>query len=125
MELLRWKTRIAVLWIILAVNHIAYIFQSVLEPGILKDFREVMLYSLTTFFFLPCLVAWLTLSLKNSATRWLNFVLAVLFALVKALVLIGDLNSGRSTAVPINAFWGFLAAALIIWYAWKWPKQES
>jgi len=124
MELLKWKTRIAVLWIILVVNHAAYIFQSLLEPGILK-FQIAMLYYLTIFFLIPCLMAWLTLCLNNSSIRWFNFVLAALFAVVKALVLIGDLNSGRSIAVPINAFWGFVAAILIVWSAWKMPKQEA
>jgi hypothetical protein len=37
MELLRWKTRISVLWIFLAVSLSAAMLLSFMEPGVIED----------------------------------------------------------------------------------------
>jgi len=135
MELLRWKTRIAVLWIIEAVGMSVFMFLSFMEPGRIEGIMagefggmqigEGVLFFLAIFWFIPWIMAWLSLTLKDSANRWTNFVLGILFAIFLAIGLIESAIGGESAAILVDYFLGIVAAALIAWYAWKWPKQEA
>jgi hypothetical protein len=131
MELLRWKTKMSILWIIQAVAFAGLILLALLGSGAIKGLMETQIsegirFVIAVFFFIPCIMAWFCLILKDSANRWLSFVLGILFAVIKLLSMSGVLSSaGVPAAIRFNEFWGFLAALLIIWYAWKWPKQEA
>jgi len=127
MELLRWKTRISVLWIILGVNYITYL--NMLPPAVIKEAEaqssEALGIAFAAIMCLPFLLAWLSLTLKDSANRWINAVFGMLFAILKLTYMIQYSAPGKSKAIAGNELWGFAAAALIIWYAWKMPKQEA
>lgn len=125
MEKLRLKTTLSVLWIALVVNHIAFIFLTIIKSGDLSTLPERATYTLTIWFFIPCIMAWLSLILKDSVNRWTNLTLGTIFAIVKVLVLSVHLIEEGLSGIAINALWGLLAAALVVWYAWKWPKQEA
>jgi hypothetical protein len=118
MELLRWKTTIAVLWIIQAVNVVAvalYGFWS--QPGESR-------FGITAVLLIPCLLAWLSVILKGSANRWISFIFGILTALAKLRYLIAGL-APAGLGFRFNELWGLLGALLIVWYAWKMPKQEA
>jgi len=133
MELLRWRTRIAVLWIILAVGLSAYMFLRFMEPGVIEgiisgqfgssQISEGYLFYLAIFWFIPWIMAFLSLVLKDSANRWTNFVLGILWAIGLVYGLIHSAIGGQSAAILVSYSLGIVAAALIAWYAWKWPKQ--
>jgi len=135
MELLRWKTRLAVLWIILAVGFSAYMFLRFMEPGVIEgiisgqfgssQISEGYLFCLAIFWFIPWIMAFLTLTLKGSVNRWTNFVLGVLLAITFIYGLVESASSGHSAAILVDKSIGFVAVALIAWYAWKWPKQQE
>ena len=137
MELLRWKTRIAVLWIILAVCFSAYLFLRFMEPGIIEgiisgqfgksqsQISQGYLFYLAIFWFIPFIMAFLSLSLKGSSNRWTNFVLGLLVAIFLAIGFTKQTIGGKSTAILVDYFLGIVAAALIAWYALKWPEQEE
>jgi len=135
MEVLRWKTRIAVLWIIQAVAMSVYVFLFFMEPGAIEEIisgevrgmqiSEGLLFFYAIFWFIPWILAWLSLTLKGSANRWTNFVLGILFAIFLVIGLIESAIGGTSAAILVDYFLGIVAAALIAWYAWKWPKEEA
>jgi len=137
MELLRWKTRIAVLWLILAVGFSAYMFLRFMEPGIIEgiisgqfgrsqsQISEGFLFYLSIFWFIPWIMAFLSLTLKGSANRWTNFVLGLLVAIAFVYGLIESARMGHSAVILVDKSIGFVAAALIVWYALKWPEQEE
>ena len=132
MELLRWKTRIAVLWIIHMVSFSAYLILSSVEPKVMPapqtgslQISEGTKFGWVFLFCVPWIMAWLSLTLKDAANRWTNFVFGILFAAILILTLIGSFTGGASAALQFNIFWGFVVSLLIIWYAWKWPKQEA
>ena len=124
MRLLEQKTTIAVLWLLQVANYIAYIlislfeaepFGAAIEPGSGPV--------IAVFFFIPCLMAWLTLvSLRVS--RWPNIVLGAFFASLK-LAAVSGLVTEISAANTFNELWAFFAAALIVWYAWKQPREAG
>ncbi len=140
MEPLKWKIRMAVLWLIQAVSFAAALLLALLGSENTKNiletqFHNVARFEVAVFFFIPCLMAWLCLTLKDSRSRWLSFAFGILFAFMGLVSMTGVLaGEGRplaslgltaSAGMRFNNIWGFAAALLIIWYAWKWPKQEA
>jgi len=135
MELLRWKARFAVLWIIEAFGMSVFMFLFFMEPGVIEgiisgqfgssQISEGFLFYLAIFWFIPWIMAFLSLTLKDSANRWTNFVLGILFVIFLAIGLIEQTIGGKSAAILVDYSLGIVAAALIAWYAWKWPKEEA
>ena len=116
MELLRWKTIIALLWIIEAAGFSAYMLMRISEG--------VPLY-FSVFWFIPWILAFLSLTLKGSANRWTNFFLGILYAICLVYSLINSAIRGQVAAILVNYILGIGAAALIAWYAWRWPQPEA
>jgi hypothetical protein len=130
MESLRWKTRISALWIILTVNFSAFLFLNLIESTSRKELLETRASEETMgriafLFFVPFIMAWLSQTLKDSANRWTNLILAILFAVLFVGELIGFFNAGRPTPILVDTFFALVVNLLIIWYAWKWPKREG
>jgi len=132
MELLKWKVRIVVLWLFMAVATSTHSIVAFMEPGMIEELMtgEVEGMALTTgmlifmalFWLIPLWMAFVTITLKGTSNRWVNFVLGILFTLCNIWHFIGHLASpvqmlivGSTVAVTV----------LIAWYAWKWPKQEA
>jgi len=72
---------------------------------------------------IPLVMAVLTLTLKDSINRWLNIILGIVFTII----FIGNFIE-LSTTMPaayimLLSIAGFIAPALIVWQAWKWPKE--
>jgi hypothetical protein len=118
MELMRWRTTIAVLWIIQAVNFAAVVFYGFYEQS--GESKA----GITLFLLIPCLMAWLSVTLKDAVNHWLSFILGILSAAVKLRYVIAGFDPG-GMAFRINELWGFFGAILIVWYAWRLPKQEA
>ncbi len=125
-----WKIKISVLWLFSAVAFLAHQILALLEPGVLAGIMagevEGMkigpeLILLFAFLFLvPLIMAFLSLTLKDSINRWANIIVGAVFAaffiVVTATVakLSGEILMTLSTVV---------ALVLIVWYAWK-SKQK-
>jgi len=140
MEILRWKARIALLWVFMAVAMSVQGLFVFMEPGgIEKLLSEVeasgpgIFLFMTLFWLGPLWLAFVSMTVKDSCNRWINFVLGIVFTLC---------NIGRffQTGVPLTEGGLFaeptahhilisgstvVFTALIAWYAWKWPKQEA
>jgi hypothetical protein len=137
MEPLKWKMRISVLWVILAVGFSVYMVFRFMEPGFIEGILSGIfgnnrvritggyLSCLAIFWFIPFIMAFLSLKLKDSVNRWTNFVLGVFLAVAFICGLVQSMNNGHSAVILANECIGFMAAALIGWYAWKWPVQEA
>jgi hypothetical protein len=131
MEPLKCKARLAVLWLIQSINLTAYlVFLVILRAAGVIQARTVeeakATVSLVGFIlFIYLLVAWLSLTLKDTANRWTNLVLGIFFAIMLALTGAGAIRDGAPSAILLTIVLGFVMALLTIWYAWKWPKQEA
>jgi hypothetical protein len=85
-----------------------------------------LLLIMSVIFAVPILMSFLSLTLADKANRWANRLLGIFFVLFDlgflGLVLSGGGSAGYETV------WSFVYpsfTALIVWYAWRWPKREE
>ena len=70
---------------------------------------------------IPVIMIFLSLTLKYKANRWANIILGIFYTCFMLYTMLGS----------TYAYYIFLGivevvlTALIVWYAWKWPKQEG
>jgi hypothetical protein len=137
MELLRWKARLSVLWVFMAVSMSAFMFLMFMMPGVIEEMMagefegvplsEGMMVVYALFWLIPLVMAVLCLTLNGSANRWLNFVLGIIFALFLIFDIVSHLAAGEAASV---ALWligiaMIVVPAFIAWFAWKLPQVET
>jgi hypothetical protein len=129
---LTWKLRISVLWIFLAVCQTAGVALLLFEPGVIRGLMDGQLYGANThsaevqintalFWLGPMVMAFLTLVLKDAASRWANAVVGTITAASAISGLLGQ-PSWTSAGVNFVMIVASLVALLIVWHAWKWPR---
>ena len=134
MELLRWKTRLSVLWVFMAVSMSAGMILYNMMPGVVEEIiagewegmqiSDGLLAGFTIFWLIPLIMAVLCLTLKDAPNRWTNFVLSIIFGVFYLVDVIGDLSRGDLSGHTLMGIAAIVVAAFIAWFAWKWPKQE-
>lgn len=85
--------------------------------------NPVKLFLASVLLAIPALMIAFNVFLKPKISRWLNIIFGSLLTIV--VVLVG--SSSLYTWYSFYVFYAFLEAVitvLIVWYAWKWPKQE-
>jgi hypothetical protein len=85
------------------------------------EITEVFLLAISVYIAIASLMIFLTLVLRPAVCRWVNVVLAALYAVSIVAAAIGE----------TDAYYVFLSIAevalllLIVWYAWTWPRREG
>jgi hypothetical protein len=82
---------------------------------------EVMWLVSAIWMTIPVVMLFLSLTLKYKANRWSNIIVAIFFVVLN-LIGLGSYPWGYDKFLIIV---GFVFNILIVWYAWKWPKQEA
>ncbi len=130
MELLRCKARIALLWVFMAVAMSAHSLFAVMTPGGLdKTISEVeamgpgMLVFKALFWLVPLWLAFVSITVKGSSNRWVNFVLGIIFTILNIWHFVEHLAEPSVEQILIVGS-TVVVTALIAWYAWKLPKEE-
>jgi len=131
METLTLKVRIAVLWIFMAVAISAHGVLSFMEPGAIEQITSGgmqlsagMLVFMALFWLVPLTMAFLSVTLKDVANRRANIILGIVFVVLSIFHLTEHLAHPTVHQLLIVCS-TIVVAALIVWYAWKWPKQEA
>src|SRR4029453_6353093 len=98
MQQVVWKNELAALWVFQILNFIAVLLMTNAPPAASK-FDSAMAnaaknatVAIAFYFFLTCLLIWLTLILKPSVNRWPTIVLGLFFVFVKGYWLITSLS---------------------------------
>ena len=133
MENLGLKTRISVLWIWMAVAISAHSLLFLFEPGGIEKITSGemkmgagMLLLDALFWLIPLVMAFLSVTLKDTADRWVNMILGGIFTVLNILHLIKAISYfGLAIHQILIVGSTVLATALVFWYALKWPKQEA
>jgi len=136
MEVLAWKVRISVLWLFYAVAMSASAVLDFMEPGVIEEIMagEIrgmqisagFLLFASLFWLILLIMAFLSLILKDSANRWTNIILGIVFAVFHIVNLIGHVAKGELPPAHLLLDVSMIVVpALIAWHAWKWPTQEA
>jgi hypothetical protein len=129
MEVLRWKTRIAVLWIFMAVAMSAHAVLSFMGREAVEQIWEMemgqgMMLLMALFWWVPLVMAVLSLTLKDSANRWANFIVGIVFTIINIVHLAEHLAEPSADMVLLIGS-TIVVTGLIAWFAWRWPKPQT
>ena len=101
------------------------------EPGMMEQIlagevdgmplTQGFLLTAAIMFVLPVFMVFLSLTLPHKANRWANIILAIIFL---ALNLVGELPTYEYAYRTFLVIVEMVFLALIVWYAWRWPKLE-
>jgi len=129
-----WKIKISVLWLFYAVAFLVVMTLGSLEPDVLKNFLNTgeiggmkigpeLLLVFAILLLVPLIMAFLSLTLKDSTNRWTNIIVGMVFTIFQLDALIETLAqpSAWATLMELSKV---VAPALIVWYAWK-SKQKA
>jgi len=136
MENLALKTKLAVLWLFVAVTLSANTILYFIVPGVIDEIRagevvgmqagpELLLVMAITYYWVPLVMAVLSLTLKDKANRWANIILGIFYAGFILFELIMNVRTVAYPYVILMDISAVVVAALIARYAWKWSKQED
>ena len=70
---------------------------------------------------IPVVMLFLSLTLKYPVNRWANIIVGIFFVVIN-LIGLSSYPWGYDKFLIIV---GLVFNLLIVWYAWKWPKQEA
>jgi len=124
------KKKLSILWIARMLTSLQGDVIRFLEPGMLEDIiggtadvplTEEMLAVMAVMMLIPIFMVFLSLELPYKVNRWANIIIALLFIAIDGIGFIIP----RPLYENIMGIGYVVFCALIVWYAWKWPKQED
>jgi len=139
-----WKIKVSVLWLVAAVASVADPKMVLLEPSTPASLFAGKIYgqqigpasllAVAILMLVPLVMAFLSLSLKDSINRWTNTLVGAVFAVISISIVVDALalpiyGAAVTFAVfiysgALMAFAAFVASALIVWYAWPSKKSD-
>jgi hypothetical protein len=126
-----WKIRIAVFWLFIAVTMSANTILYLIVPGVIDEIRageivgmqagaELILGMAIAYYWIPLVMAVLSLTLKDKANRWANIILGAFYAVFILFELIMNVTTVAYPYAILMDVSVIAVAALIAWNAWKW-----
>ena len=131
MENLALKTRLAVLWLFVAVTMSANTLLYLLVPGVLDEIRAgtvvgmqagsaLLLTMAIMYYWIPLVMAVMSLTLKDRVNRWASTILGTFYAGFIIFELFMNVTTVAYPYVILMDTSAIVVAALIAYYAWKW-----
>ena len=125
------KLKISALWIAMLfvfayVDIFAFYRPDIIE-GIMAgkvavfEINQTFLFLTTLYILIPSIMVFLSLVLKPKVNRFTNIIVAVLYIVTILASCIGETWAYYIFGSIVES----LLLLLIVWYAWKWPKQEE
>jgi hypothetical protein len=131
METLTLKVRILSLWLFVAVSMSAHGVLYVMEPGTTDELMSGemalgpgMLFFMALFSWVPLVMAFFSVTLRDNVNRRANMVLGVVFVVLNAMHLAEHFAQPSAHQILLIGS-TVVAPALIFWYAWKWRPAHS
>ena len=123
------RIKLAVLWIVLEFGLIMLFVMENIVPGfVVEHYAQTTPLEIAIIVILGLIapvMAFLSLALKYSISRWANIILGIAFAGLGLMIPIGYPQDAHFVfAIPVTIV-EIMAAALITLYSWKWSKQET
>lgn len=125
------KIIISALWIAVMFLYVYVDIFGLFQPGAIEhilegkvwvlDITQTWALSALIMMTIPSLMIFLTLVLPPKANRWTNIIVAVLYLLISIGNSIGETWLYYYFGSAVES----VLLVLVVWYAWKWPKQEA
>ena len=112
------KLKIILLWVVVMINAIFADIFSFMFPTEFQVTQEIMLV-FAIIIEIPIAMIFLSWVLKDKANRLANIIASAIYITFVIVGGSGYLHYYFFATIEI------VCMALIIWYAWKWPKQEG
>ncbi len=123
------RLKLSALWVSVMFLYVYVDIFAFYKPGMIADILvgRVWVIEITSAFLLgalvlmtvPTLMIFLSLALPARQARWTNIVAASVYIPVSLFNLIGDSWSYMFFGAAVET----ALLALVIWYAWTWPRQ--
>ena len=131
MEALALKTRLAVLWLFVAVTMSANTLLYLIVPGVIDEIRAgtvvgmqagagLLLTMAIMYFWVPLVMAVVSLTLRDKVNRWASVSLGAFYVVFISFELFMNVTTVAYPYVILMDSSAIVVAALIAYYAWKW-----
>ena len=124
------KLKLSALWVVLMMLYLYADFFSLYRPGIIEKMisglmgpfpvTQVSLLTASILMAIPAVMIFLSLSMKPKVNRGVNMTFGILYTLVGISNLVGETWAYYISYGIVE----IVITLLIVYYAWKWPKQE-
>ncbi len=125
------KIKLSALWVTVNILFLYVDVYSYFRPGIIEDaiagkvwefqITQVWLLGVIILMTSASLMVFLSLLLKAKANRWTNIIVGIFHIVIVIAGAMGDAWAYYIFASIVEV----VLLSLIVWYAWKWPKQEA
>ena len=125
------KLKIAALWASFMFLYIYVDYFHLYMPGSIEDILagKVFKFDITyvflmiamTFVTIPAVMIFLSVALSAKVNRWTNIIVATVYIPYMLFNLAGEAWMHMVFAAVVEV----VLLLLVIWYAWKWPKQKA
>ena len=125
------KIKLSALWIAMMLLYIYADILSLFRPGQVEEMidgrmgpfpvTQGSLLIASILMIIPAVMVFISLTLKPKVNRWANIILGVLYTLVNISNLIGETWAYYILFGIVE----IVLTLLIVWYAWRWHKQEG
>lgn len=124
------KLKLSILWVARMLVSLQGDVIRYMEPGMLENIingtldiplTEEMLAVMAIMMMIPIFMVFLSVELPYKANRWANIIVAIFFIVIDGIGFIIP----RPAYENILGFGYIFFCVVIIWYAWKWSKQEN
>ena len=126
------KIKLSALWVALMFLYTYADILGFYTPGSIEkmvsgelggiQINEGFLFVMAIWMAIPSVMVFLSLTLKANANRWVNIIIGIVSIVVLGATFFAGEFSARYT---FQAIVEGVLIALILWYAWTWPKQQS
>ena len=123
------KVKLSMLWLFGELTLLTFLVLEFMEQGVMEgiiagNMRGLPLGPGTLLFYavsllIPLVMAFLSLTLKDSLNRRVNIIVGVVYTGLYLMDLVAHLAVPSAYAILMGAA-SVVAQLLIVWYAWKW-----
>ena len=128
------KIKLSALWVAVMFLYAYADIKAFYKPGHIEEvmagevagmqFTQTFLFGSAILMAIPIFMVFLSLALPPKVNRWTNIIVGIFHAIILLPPLL----------LPAAEIWAYLGLymileavfiALIVWHAWKWPKQQA
>jgi hypothetical protein len=122
------KAKLAALWVTVMLLYLYVDHFALFIPGVLEDVvagkmgpfptTQGSLFAAMALMTIPSLMVFLSLALEARAARWTNIVVGILYIVV----VVGNVVGESWAFYWFGSVVEIVLLALVVWYAWRWPR---